>query len=117
MRRRNGYKSRTIRSDILACTNYPDCKNIKSFKDIAQQNQEPEYTGEKCEKCGARTVFSNGKFGRFIGCERYPDCDFVKNITFGVSCPKCKEGDVVERKSKRNKLILWMFKISLIVIL
>ncbi len=88
----------------LACTNYPDCKNIKSFKDIAQQHQEPEYTGEKCEKCGARTVVRNGKFGRFIGCERYPDCDFVKNITFGVSCPKCKEGDVVERKSKRNKL-------------
>ncbi len=88
----------------LACTNYPDCKNIKSLKEIAAQNQEPEYTGEKCEKCGARTVYREGKFGRFIGCERYPDCDFVKNITLGVSCPKCKEGDVVERKSRRGRL-------------
>lgn len=88
----------------LACSNYPDCNNIKSFKEIAAQNQEPEYTGEKCEKCGSRTVFREGKFGRFIGCERYPDCDFVKNITLGVSCPKCKEGEVVERKSRRNKL-------------
>jgi len=88
----------------LACSNYPECKNIKSFKDIAAQNQEPEYTGETCEKCGARTVYRNGKFGRFIGCERYPDCDYVKNITLGVKCPKCEKGDVVERKSKRGKL-------------
>ncbi len=88
----------------LACSNYPDCKNIKSFKEIAAQNREPEYTGEKCEKCGARTVFRTGKFGRFIGCERYPECDYVKNITLGVHCPKCKDGEVVERTSRRNKV-------------
>jgi len=88
----------------LACSKYPECKNIKSFKDVFAQNQEPEYTGETCEKCGARLVYRNGKFGRFIGCERYPDCDYVKNITLGVKCPKCGEGEVVERKSKRGKL-------------
>ncbi len=88
----------------LACSNYPECKNIKSFKEIAQQNQEPEYTGEQCEKCGARTVYREGKFGRFIGCEKYPECDFVKNITLGVNCPKCGEGNVIERKSRRGKL-------------
>ncbi|MCL5029138.1 MAG: type I DNA topoisomerase [Bacteroidetes bacterium] len=89
---------------FLACSNYPECKNIKSLKDMVLQNQEPEYTGETCEKCGARTVYRNGKFGRFIGCEKYPDCDYIKNITLGVKCPKCKEGDVVERKSRRGKL-------------
>jgi DNA topoisomerase-1 len=88
----------------LACSHYPECKNIKSFKEVFAQNQEPEYTGETCEKCGARTVFRNGKFGRFIGCEKYPECDYIKNITLGVQCPKCKEGEIVERKSKRGKL-------------
>ncbi|MFZ0456349.1 MAG: type I DNA topoisomerase [Ignavibacteriaceae bacterium] len=88
----------------LACSNYPDCKNIKSLKEVAAQNQEPEYTGETCQKCGARTVYREGKFGRFIGCERYPDCDYLKNITLGVKCPKCKEGDIVERKSRRKKI-------------
>jgi DNA topoisomerase I len=88
----------------LACSNFPECKNIKSFKDHFMQNQEPEYTGEICEKCGSRTVFREGKFGRFIGCEKYPVCDFVKNISLGLNCPKCKEGTVVERKTKRNKL-------------
>lgn len=89
---------------FLACSNYPNCKNIKSLKEIAAQHQEPEYTGDTCEKCGARTVFREGKFGRFIGCERYPECDYVKNITLGVSCPKCKTGDVIERKSRRGRL-------------
>jgi DNA topoisomerase-1 len=89
---------------FLACNNYPDCKNIKSFKEYNLQNQEPEYTGEKCEKCGSRTVYREGKYGRFIGCEKYPECDYIKNITLGVKCPKCKEGDIVERKSRKNKL-------------
>ncbi len=88
---------------FLACTNYPECKNIKSFKELAQLSSEPEYTGENCEKCGAKTVFRNGKFGKFIGCERYPDCDFIKNITLGIKCPKCKEGNVIERLTKRKK--------------
>ncbi len=89
---------------FLACSNYPNCKNIKSLRDMMTQNQEPEYTGETCEKCGSRTVYRNGKFGRFIGCEKYPECNFIKNITLGVKCPKCKDGEVVERKSKRGKL-------------
>ncbi|QQS37958.1 MAG: type I DNA topoisomerase [Ignavibacteriales bacterium] len=88
----------------LACSNYPACSNIKSFKDMKLQSQEPEFTGETCEKCGNRTVYREGKFGRFIGCEKYPECDFVKNISLGVSCPTCKEGNVIERKSKRNRL-------------
>jgi len=88
----------------LGCSNYPECDNIKSFKEIAAANSEPEYTGDTCDKCGGRLVFKEGKFGRFIGCENFPSCDFIKNITLGVSCPKCKDGDVVERKSKRGRL-------------
>jgi DNA topoisomerase I len=45
----------------LACTNYPECKNIKSLKEIAANNQEPEYTGDTCEKCGSRTLFRTRK--------------------------------------------------------
>lgn len=90
---------------FLACSNYPDCKNIKSLKDLHPgEPKEPEYTGEKCEKCGANTVYRNGKFGRFIGCERYPDCDYIKPLVTGVKCPKCKEGDIIERQSRKGKV-------------
>ncbi|MCH8169821.1 MAG: topoisomerase DNA-binding C4 zinc finger domain-containing protein [Bacteroidetes bacterium] len=88
----------------LGCSNYPECDNIKSFKEIADSKKEPEYTGESCEKCDGKLLYREGKFGRFIGCENFPSCDFIKNITLGVSCLKCKVGDVVERKSKRGRL-------------
>ena len=88
---------------FLACTGYPDCKNIKSLKDVQQENQEPEFTGEECPKCGGKTLYRRGKFGKFIGCENYPDCDYTKQITLGIACPKCKEGEIVSRRSKRGK--------------
>lgn len=88
----------------LACTNYPECKNIKSLKELSPNGGEPEYTGETCPKCGSRTVFREGKFGRFIGCEKYPDCDFTKVVTLGLKCPKCKEGEVIARRTKRGKI-------------
>jgi DNA topoisomerase-1 len=89
---------------FLACTNYPECKNIKSLKEFSANGGEPEATGEICPKCGSKTVFREGKFGKFIGCEKYPDCDFTKIITLGLSCPKCSEGEVITRRTKRGKL-------------
>lgn len=89
---------------FLACTNYPECKNIKPIKEPKKEKEEPEYTGEKCEKCGGRTIFRSGKFGKFIGCENYPECDYTKQLTLDIKCPKCKTGDVVPRRSKRGKM-------------
>lgn len=89
---------------FLACTNYPECKNIKSLKELNNGNNEPEFTGETCPKCGSKTVFREGKFGRFIGCEKYPECDYTKVITTGIQCPKCKEGELTPRKTKKGRL-------------
>jgi DNA topoisomerase-1 len=89
---------------FLACTNYPECKNIKSLKEVAQEDKEIEYTGEECPKCGSKTVVRESKFGKFIGCEKYPDCDFTKDLTLGLSCPKCTQGDVVIRRTKKARI-------------
>ncbi len=88
----------------LACTNYPECKNIKSLKEFAPNGGAPEPTGDDCPKCGSKTVYREGKFGRFIGCEKYPDCDFTKIVTLGLKCPKCSEGEVITRRTKRGKI-------------
>ena len=89
---------------FLACTNYPECKNIKSLKEFSANGGEPEATGEICPKCGSKTVYREGKFGKFIGCEKYPDCDFTKVITLGLNCPKCGTGEVITRRTKRGKI-------------
>jgi DNA topoisomerase-1 len=88
---------------FMACTNYPECKNIKSLKELSG-NTGPEFTGDDCPKCNSKTVYRDGKFGRFIGCEKYPDCDFTKIVTLGLKCPKCVEGEVISRRTKRGKI-------------
>lgn len=88
----------------LACTKYPACNNIKSLKEFAPNGGAPEPTGDDCPKCGSKTVYREGKFGRFIGCEKYPDCDFTKIVTLGLKCPKCTDGEIISRRTKRGKI-------------
>ncbi|PAB61280.1 type I DNA topoisomerase [Anaeromicrobium sediminis] len=65
-----------------------------------------EETDEICEECGKNMVIKYGRYGRFLACSGYPECEhtrpFVKKI--GVKCPKCDGGDIIERRSKKGKL-------------
>ncbi|GKV55603.1 DNA topoisomerase 1 [Sporosarcina sp. NCCP-2222] len=65
-----------------------------------------EPAGEDCEKCGSPMVFKMGRFGKFMACSNFPDCRNTKAIVkpIGVTCPSCKEGQVVERKSKTKRI-------------
>lgn len=64
-----------------------------------------EPAGEDCEKCGEPMVYKLGRYGKFMACSGFPDCRNTKAIMkpIGVTCPKCKEGQVVERKSKTRR--------------
>ncbi|MBD7983518.1 type I DNA topoisomerase [Sporosarcina sp. Sa2YVA2] len=65
-----------------------------------------EPAGEDCEKCGNAMVFKMGRYGKFMACSNFPDCRNTKAIIkpIGVTCPTCKEGQVVERKSKTKRI-------------
>jgi DNA topoisomerase-1 len=89
---------------FLACTNYPECKNIKSLKEISNTKNEPEYTGNKCPKCEGQTIYRESRYGRFIGCENYPDCDYTEQITTGIKCPECGEGELTPKRTKRGRI-------------
>jgi len=67
---------------------------------------EDEVSDEICEKCGKPMVYKLGRFGKFLACSGFPDCRNTKPIVkdIGVSCPKCKEGHVVERRSKKGRV-------------
>ena len=50
---------------------------------------------------------NNGRFGYFLGCVDYPKCKGIAKIVTrtGFKCPVCKEGDIIERKSRgRGKI-------------
>ncbi len=96
---------------FLACSNFPACKNAKSLDDQGTDKPEkagPEYTGENCPTCGNPLVFRKGRFGKFISCSTYPACKYSENIQTEkkplIPCPKCKEGQIEEKKSKRGKI-------------
>ncbi|MFA5872276.1 MAG: type I DNA topoisomerase [Parcubacteria group bacterium] len=89
---------------FIACLKYPECKYTE--KTAEEQKEEAENSGEVCEKCGAPMVVKRGRFGAFLGCSKYPECKSIKSIAkkTGVKCPKCHEGDILERKSKKGRL-------------
>ena len=90
---------------FLACTNYPECKHTKSLNpEEAKQEGLIEASNEKCEKCGEAMILRHGRFGQFLGCSGYPKCKNIKGIDIkvGLKCPKCNQGDLVQRRSKKR---------------
>lgn len=75
----------------------------EEMKEIEIQD---EVSDEVCEKCGSPMVYKMGRFGKFLACSGFPDCRNTKPIVkgTGVTCPKCKEGHVVERRSKKGRV-------------
>ncbi|MDF7682643.1 type I DNA topoisomerase [Lactobacillus sp. ESL0679] len=77
----------------------------KADADIKKVQIKDEPAGFNCDICGAPMVIKMGRYGKFYACSRFPDCRNTKAIVkkIGVTCPKCGKGDVVEKKSKRNR--------------
>jgi len=86
---------------FIGCQNYPECKYTRPLDGEARP--EPEPTGEMCPECGRPLVQRTGRFGPFVGCSGYPDCKYIKKEapkSTGITCPKCKEGELVERRGR-----------------
>ena len=99
-------------TQFLGCSGYPDCKTIMSLDVLSdrvasgeteEEPKEPEVCNEKCEKCGSSMVFKTGPYGKYMECTNQ-DCQNRKPYrkSTGVKCPKCGNGEIVERKSKRG---------------
>lgn len=76
----------------------------EALENIEKINMDEE-TDEICENCGSNMVIKYGRFGKFMACKNYPDCKTTRPIMnkIGVKCPKCEEGEIILRKSKRGK--------------
>ncbi|WP_461218361.1 type I DNA topoisomerase [Lapidilactobacillus salsurivasis] len=81
-----------------------ELKTAETQIEKVQIKDEP--AGFDCDICGAPMVIKMGRFGKFYACSRFPDCRNTKAITkeIGVECPKCHQGQVLERKSKKNRI-------------
>ena len=56
-----------------------------------------------CPKCGRNLVYKSGRFGRFLACPGWPECDHTQPIVVEMpgKCPKCG-GKILKKTSKRG---------------
>ena len=76
----------------------------KTEMDGVKIQLEEDKTDIICENCGRNMVIKVGRFGKFIACPGYPECKNVKKYVqkIGVKCPKCDDGDVIIKTTKRK---------------
>ena len=81
---------------------------IDAGKSIEKVKFEDEHTGETCPKCKkGELLIKSGRFGKFIACSNFPECDYTDNIKIkaaGSHCPLCgSELFVKQAKKRKNK--------------
>lgn len=86
---------------FFACSGYPECKTTKQLGGTQKKADVP--LEEDCPKCGSKLVQKFGRFGEFVACSNYPTCKFVKQNTTGVPCPKCTEGEIIEKRARTGR--------------
>ena len=78
----------------------------KAEEEMEKIQIKDEPAGFDCEVCGSPMVIKLGRFGKFYACSNFPDCRHTQAIVkeIGVECPSCHQGQIIERKTKRNRL-------------
>lgn len=73
-----------------------------------QENKLHYFSGKLCPACNASDkpkggilIKRNGKFGQFLGCKRYPDCNFSVKIDTDLE----SEAETWLKKGKKRKKI------------
>ncbi len=85
---------------FLACPRYPDCKATMPLEEEGVPTEAPT---ARCPICGSAMRVRTGRFGKFLACSTYPECKGTRPFTLQISCPKCLQGELVERRTRRGK--------------
>ncbi|HMD32865.1 MAG TPA: type I DNA topoisomerase [Candidatus Acidoferrales bacterium] len=90
---------------FLACTGYPNCRTTRRLAAGTLKALQPDkQLEEKCPDCGQHLLLKHGRYGEFIGCSGYPKCKFIRSKTLGIKCPKCGDGEFVERRARKGRM-------------
>jgi DNA topoisomerase I len=97
------------------------------FAEILEDNEQKlhkadvttlETLEEKCPDCGKNLIIKLGKYGKFISCSGYPECEYARpmdedrvfdengvEVTDFGTCPECEDGHFVLRTGKYGKFL------------
>jgi len=87
----------------------PFAKNLEQKYAEVKKSDMVKKTDKICPKCGSPLVDRMGRFGRFYACSKFPECKYTESIkdekkNLGIKCPKCDQGKIIEKRSKRGKI-------------
>jgi DNA topoisomerase-1 len=107
---------------VIADFYNPFAKKLERVEEKSKRVKiETEKLGRKCPQCRktqpasrqGELVIRIGRFGKFISCSRFPECDYTEKYVekIGMKCPQCKEkglpvtkqGDVIVKKTKKGR--------------
>ncbi len=85
----------------------PFAENLKAkYDEVAKAEVAESATDKICPKCGGPIIIKMGRFGKFYACSKFPECkhtESLKDNNLHIKCPKCNEGDIIKKMSKRRK--------------
>jgi len=79
----------------------------KKYQEVSKKDITEKPTEKNCPKCGAPLLIRLGKYGKFYACSKFPKCKYTESLEkniIGIKCPKCKEGEIVEKRTKKRKI-------------
>ncbi|GLP97700.1 hypothetical protein GCM10007895_30070 [Paraferrimonas sedimenticola] len=67
--------------------------------------------GSRCPQCEKPLAVKSGRYGMFIGCTGFPECDYHENPNQAqesdkAPCPVCSKGELESRTSRFGK-VFW----------
>ena len=83
----------------------PFNENLLEVQDKIEKVKVPEEeTDVVCEKCGRKMVIKQGRFGKFLACPGYPECQNIKPYveSIDIPCPECG-GKVLIKRTKTRR--------------
>ena len=93
---------------------FTDAVETASDKMYQEKKSLEQVTDVECQTCGSPMVLKWGRYGKFLGCSKYPECRHTQPldggkpapepVATGVPCPQCEKGELMERKSRRGKI-------------
>jgi DNA topoisomerase-1 len=93
----------------------PFLKDVKSKDKLEKATHLGDAPDElKCPKCTSHMVIKLARNGKFYSCSRYPECMGARKMdgtelegpkALGRKCPKCTDGELMEREGKYGKFV------------
>lgn len=93
------------RVHFLGCSCFPNCK-LKYFTSLASTVITLKVLNSICPECQSPLAVKKGRYGLFVGCSNYPECNYINKDSGSdelIQCPICSKGSLEKRRTYNGR--------------